>query len=85
MYMSGLRARAPTSALPANNSIITPANDYTGQIEIQQAPQMDLMQQLKMYQQYKGGQNELEQKPQSSNPYQQMQDNRYQRMLRGDI
>ncbi|CAB4172503.1 hypothetical protein UFOVP1470_22 [uncultured Caudovirales phage] len=47
-----------------------------------EAPQMGLADQLRMFQQYKGAQNALEQKPQSDNPYQQMQDQRYQQMLR---
>lgn len=65
----------------------TPQTQKTGVVGEQmrgflEAPQMGLMDQLRMYQQYKGAQNALEQKPQSDNPYQQMQDHRYQQMLR---
>ena len=56
-------------------------NGYAGSIRNQEAPQMDLMSQLRMFQQYKGLENKQGQQPQSTNPYQQMQDSRYQQAL----
>ena len=54
-------------------------NGYAGPIINQESPQMDLMSQLRMFQQYKG--NQMGQNPQSGNPYQQMQDSRFQQAL----
>lgn len=62
----------------ANNAT---QNGYAGPIKNNEAPQMDLMSQLRTFQQYKGAQNKLGQQPQSTNPYQQMQDSRYQQAL----
>lgn len=67
---------AAQARIRADNAANSP-NGYTGQIKNQEAPQMSLMQQMQMYQQQKGAQNEM----QSTNPYQQMQNSRYQQML----
>ncbi len=56
-----------------------PVYGYAGQIKNQEAPQMDLMSQMRMFQQQRGAQNARQ--PQSNNPYQQMQDSRFQQSL----
>lgn len=58
-----------------------PVYGYTGPIRNQEAPQMDLMSQMRMYQQQKGAENARAQQPQSNNPYQQMQNSRFQQSL----
>lgn len=79
--MGELNARIAADRKASIEAAANRPNGYAGLIQNNEAPLMDLMSQMQMYQQGKGARNEMQQKPQSSNPYQQMQDSRYAQML----
>ena len=80
--MSGSGGIAQTPAPGVQPSALAEVKQIPGLLPgFLEAPQMGLMDQMRMFQQQKGAQNKAEQMPQSSNPYQQMQDQRYQKML----